>query len=98
MVTLLNATETDEAYRAVPYVPYGQPGHVEYSEAQNAIEGQFRAFLHETYLEGYPEDVADIVYAHAYSEGHSSGFQEIENYYGEISITVTRVVDILNRG
>lgn len=93
---MIIAETTDTAVRALPYVSYGKPGRDEYDNAYNELIASFRTQLHQEYLPGFPSEVADLVWGKAYSDGHSSGFYEIENCYNDEADLVKSVLKALN--
>lgn len=43
------------------------------------------AMMRSEYLPGLPESVTDKVYAYAYEDSHSMGYEAVEGYYSELA-------------
>jgi hypothetical protein len=83
----------DEADKAVEYVRYGQPGYDEYMSARKAIDEHWKEYLYSDIASGdYSPEVHEAIYQYAYSEAHSSGRQEIEGKYQDISGIIDTVL------
>lgn len=87
---MLNAEQATAVAQAVPYPSAGtvrredRPAALrEYRAAQNAVTAEFRAYLEDAYSrERFPEE-NQILWDAAWSNGHASGYSEVEGHYRE---------------
>jgi hypothetical protein len=88
---MLNAEQATAAAKAVTYPSAVQfPNRaersaalVEYRAAQDAVTAEFRAYLEDTYGWAHSTEGEQILWAAAWSNGHASGYANVEAHYSE---------------
>jgi hypothetical protein len=85
----MNAEETDEAVKAIPY-PEGWVNKEEYHRlravyqaAVGEVTGKFKAWLGDNYAGDLPQGIRDMIWGKAWEDGHSSGYYVVEQHYGD---------------
>lgn len=83
---MLNAREAEAAWQAIPRVKDTTKEEylslaVAYNEAVKKVAGEFRDWLAHEYAFTLPKTVQNKIWEKAWSEGHSAGYHEVENYY-----------------
>lgn len=94
---MLNAHETEAAIRNLPSVMAIKDRDERVAqdlsnrEAKNGFESQFRSYLENTYASEIPVGAHGALFSKAWSDGHSSGYGEVEMHYqdlAELALTV----------
>lgn len=87
---MLNAEQATAAARAIPYPSAGtvrredRPAALrEYRAAQDAVTSEFRAYLENTYPHFHSDQILQKLWDAAWSNGHASGYSEVEGHYSE---------------
>ena len=88
---MLNAEQTTAAIQAIPYPSREQfPNREarsaalrEYRVAEAAVIAEFRAYLEDTYGWAHSTEGEQKLWAAAWSNGHASGFANVEAHYSE---------------
>lgn len=66
---------------------------LEYRQSYRDLENQWALWLADEHLDnGVPIEVADALYRQAWEDGHSSGYNEVENRYQELANLVNLAV------
>jgi flagellar biosynthesis/type III secretory pathway protein FliH len=76
---------TNEVYAQTQALVYpgstNREAYAEYKAAQQALENEWKLWLEDEYASQLPSALLEELYTQAWSEGHSSGYSEIENWY-----------------
>lgn len=94
---MLSRIEAEDAYDALKYP--GRKDRFAYDAYQaeiKAIELQFRFWLEAEYASGLPTILLDEIWDQAWSDGHSSGYHEVENYYEDRAEFVRKIKKALS--
>lgn len=96
---MLSTTELIATLDTIPY-PHGvsreeRPTAMRaYNEKRGALIAQWKEWLHDVYADGFSTQAADVIYAKAWEDGHSSGYREVEMWYQELSDLVTKIKEL----
>lgn len=90
---MLNAAEATAATQAIPFPSAAQfPNREEraiavqeYCTAQDAVTEEFRAYLEHAYSRNHIPEERPSIWSAAWSNGHASGYSEVESLYHEYS-------------
>jgi hypothetical protein len=63
----------------------------EYNTALSALIGEWVEYLADEYGYDLPADAQSAIYGKAWSDGHSSGYQEVEHHYSELADLARRI-------
>lgn len=98
MPQMLHLSPTAAAVIATDANKYPDRRSVTYVEDQKKyrarlgeISAQFAADLAKEYLPGVPQAASDLVFARAWEDGHSYGYQPVENAYEDLATLVLAV-------
>lgn len=88
---MLNAEQATEAIKALPYPSREQfPNREarsaalrEYRTAEDAVTAEFRAYLEDTYGWAHSTEGQQKLWDAAWSNGHASGYQNVEAHYSD---------------
>lgn len=87
---MLNAEQATTAARAIPYPSAGTVRREdrlaairEYRAAQDAVTAEFRAYLEDTYGWAHSTEGQQKLWDAAWSNGHASGYQNVEAHYSD---------------
>ena len=64
----------------------------EYLAETARVQAEFAEELRQEYLPDLPTEAADHVFARAWSDGHGSGYYEVENQYMDLADMVDRML------
>lgn len=81
---------TSEIYEQLEAIPTATP-HATYVETRANLEAQWREWLYQEFADDFSTQAADAIYVRAYEEGHSSGYQEIQNQFIDLTSLVRQV-------
>jgi len=93
--------DIDKEYARLPETKTTQERHArreEYRQKVAKLESQWRKNLYNEFAGGIPDEAADAVYAKAYADGHSSGYNEVENEFRELTDLVRNAINIVKFG
>lgn len=90
---MLNAEQATEAVKTLPYPTSDQfnskeefrAARAEYRAAEDAVTAEFRAYLEDTYAWAHPTEARQTLWTAAWSNGHASGYQNVEAHYNDYS-------------
>lgn len=90
---MLNAEQATEAITALPYPTSDQfnskeefrAARAERRTAENDVTKEFRAYLEDTYTWGHSAEARQTIWDAAWSNGHASGYGNVESHYNDYS-------------
>ena len=88
---MLTTNEIDTAVRAVVWPGANvnradrEAARVAYRAEVAGLERDWREWLEAEYAEGIPASLLTNIFDRAWAEGHSSGYQDVENHYEQIA-------------
>jgi hypothetical protein len=86
----------NQAVRVLPFVERGREGRDEYDDAYGDLQDQFKNSLFEQFGTGLNRGQHERVYKAAESEGHASGWHDIQNCYIDFADFARDIIDAEN--
>jgi hypothetical protein len=107
--TLLTTRELEEATAALVYPRFSgvrsdaarqklDADRAAWKAAEKELEGQWKNWLNLTYCYDLPDEVANEIFVRAWSDGHSSGYNSVENAYEAYATFAEFVVKSVRNG